>query len=133
MTPEGFVSIPGAQGFAATLQSLERACAARGITVFARIDHARAAGEAGLALRPTEVWILGNARAGTPLMAEHPRLAIDLPLRILIWQDDDGAVNLGYNDPGWIVQRHTGAPLPQVKAMQTALSEILRDAADEKT
>jgi uncharacterized protein (DUF302 family) len=134
MVPEGFNSVESSHRFRATRERLERACVAHGMTVFARIDHSSAAAGAGLSLRPTEVFLLGNARAGTPLMSAFPHLAIDLPLRILIWEDEDGRASLGYNEPDWIVRRQTNDPglQPQIEAMRTTLSEILADVAGSK-
>lgn len=130
MAAVGFISIFSSRNFDATRHLLERACAAHGMTIFARIDHASAAADAGLQIRPTEVLMIGNACSGTPLMAKFPCIAIDLPLRILIWEDDGGYVHLGYNDPEWIVRRQTDDAdlIPRIEAMRTALSDILADA-----
>jgi uncharacterized protein (DUF302 family) len=76
------------------------------MTVMARIDHAAAAAKAGLALRPTEVLIFGNAKAGTPLMQAVQTLGIDLPLRALVWEDEAGRVWLTYNDPASLARCH---------------------------
>ncbi len=96
------------------------------MTVFARIDHAAAAKAEGLSLRPTELLIFGNARAGTPLMQAAQTTGIDLPLRALIWLDADGTTWLGYNDPDWFAARH-GAVTQSASVlhvMQAALSDI---------
>src|SRR5262249_10428492 len=79
---------------------------AKGMTVFARIDHAAGAAGVGLPLRPTEVLIFGNAKAGTLLMQEAQTVGIDLPLRVLVWQDQTGSTWLSYSDPSWIAKRH---------------------------
>ena len=76
------------------------------MNVFARIDHAAAAAEVGLTLRPTELIIFGNARGGTPLMQPNQTVGIDLPLKALVWQDAAGKTWISYNEPRWIVQRH---------------------------
>jgi uncharacterized protein (DUF302 family) len=78
----------------------------RTIQLFARIDHAGNAAQVGLALRPTELLIFGNARAGTPLMQLQQTTAIDLPLKVLVWQDEHGQTWLSYNQPTWIAARH---------------------------
>ena len=78
----------------------------RGMTVMARIDHGAAAAKVGLELRPTEVVFFGNPSAGTPLMQAAQTMAIDLPLRALVWQDAEGRTWLAYNDPEWLAQRH---------------------------
>jgi uncharacterized protein (DUF302 family) len=97
--------LASAHGPGATMDREVAAAGARGMTVFARIDHAAGAAAAGLALPPTEVVLLGNARAGTPLMREARKLAIDLPLKLLVWQDEDGTW-LAYDEPRWLAARH---------------------------
>ncbi len=81
------------------MDRLEVEIKAKGLTVFARIDHAAGAAQVGLALRPTEVLIFGNARGGTPLMQSSQTAGIDLPLKCLVWQDEAGKTWLSYNDP----------------------------------
>jgi uncharacterized protein (DUF302 family) len=103
---EGLRVLPSLHGPTETLERLEAAVTRHGMAVFARIDHGAAADKAGLELRPTVVLLFGNPRAGTPSMQRTPTLAIDLPLRMLIWQDDTGATWLAYNDPGWLFRRH---------------------------
>jgi len=78
----------------------------RGISVFARIDFSGDAGRAGLAMRPEQMLIFGNPRAGTPLMVAEPLVALDLPLKALVWEDDRGQVWLAYNDPAYVLKRH---------------------------
>lgn len=104
MTTEGLISLPSARPVAELIQRLEAALAAKGITVFARIDHAAGAAAAGMALRPTCVLIFGNPRAGTPLMQAQQPIGLDLPLRILAWQDAEGRNWLSYHDLGWLVR-----------------------------
>jgi uncharacterized protein (DUF302 family) len=89
-----------------TMNRLEAAVKAKGLTVFARIDHAAGAAEVGLSLRPTEILIFGNARGGTPLMQAAQTIGIDLPLKALVWQDASGSTWLSYNDPSWLAKRH---------------------------
>jgi len=102
---------------------------ARGIRVFARIDHAAGATEAGLSLRPTELLIFGNANAGTPLMQSIQSIGIDLPLKALVWQDSHGATWLSYNDPAWLAARH-GVPADMaVPGNMSALLAALAKAA----
>ena len=88
------------------MNRLEAAVSAKGLAVFARIDHAAGAAAAGLSLRPTDLLIFGNARGGTPLMQANQSIGIDLPLKVLVWQDASGATWLSYNDPRWLAQRH---------------------------
>ncbi|HEV3045410.1 MAG TPA: DUF302 domain-containing protein [Roseiarcus sp.] len=112
------------------MDRLIAAIAARGMSVIARIDHAGAAAKAGLALRPTEVVIFGNPKAGTGLMQMAQTMGIDLPLKALIWQDDAGTIQLSYNDPRWLAQRHgLGAAADKtLAAMADALAALAREA-----
>lgn len=103
---DGIKTWVSASGPKDTMDRLEAAVRAKKMTVFARIDHAAGAAEAGLALRPTELLIFGNARAGTPLMQDRQTIGIDLPLKALVWEDASGRTWLSYNDPPWIVARH---------------------------
>ena len=89
------------------MNRFEAAVRAKGMTVFARIDHAAGAAAAGLSLRPTDLLIFGNARGGTPLMQANQTIGIDLPLKVLVWQDASGDTWLSYNDPGWLSKRHS--------------------------
>jgi uncharacterized protein (DUF302 family) len=89
-----------------TIDRLEAEVKAKGMTVFARVDHAAGAAAAGLPLRPTEVLIFGNAKGGTPLMQAAQTIGIDLPLKALVWQDASGTTWLSYNDPVWLAKRH---------------------------
>jgi uncharacterized protein (DUF302 family) len=105
---DGMKTVASAFGPKDTMDRLEAAVRAKGMTVFARIDHAAGAAEVGLSLRPTELLIFGNARAGTPLMLAKQTIGIDLPLKALVWQDASGKTWLSYNDPPWMVSRHGG-------------------------
>jgi uncharacterized protein (DUF302 family) len=89
-----------------TLARLETIVRAKGLTILARIDHSGDAAKAGLKMQPTKLLIFGNAKAGTPLMITSPSVAIDLPLKALVWQDDDGKVWLSYNSPDYLKERH---------------------------
>lgn len=106
MAAEGLTTIPSSFGPQDTMNRLEAAVKTKGMTVFARIDHAAAASAVGLSLRPTEVLIFGNAKAGTPLMQSVQTVGIDLPLKALVWQDISGDTWLSYNDPAWLAERH---------------------------
>jgi len=88
------------------MDRVEAQIQARGLNVFARINHAVGAAEVGLPLAPTDLIIFGNARGGTPLMQSVQTVGIDLPLKILVWQDAANNTWLSYNEPRWIAQRH---------------------------
>jgi uncharacterized protein (DUF302 family) len=111
MDDTGLVTIESAHSAADTLSRLETVLKTKGIQIFARIDHARAAAAAGLELRPTVVLIFGDPHAGTALMQADQRVGLDLPLKALIWEDAGGHAFVTYNDPRWIAGRHglTGA------------------------
>jgi uncharacterized protein (DUF302 family) len=114
-----------------TMDRLEAEIRAKGMKVFARIDHAAGAAEVGLTLAPTELIIFGNARGGTPLMQASQTAGIDLPLKALVWQDAAGKTWLSYNEPRWIAQRHSVANAEQVVSkLAAALSALARTAAD---
>jgi uncharacterized protein (DUF302 family) len=98
--------------------------------VFARVDHAAGAAAVGMTLRPTEVVLFGNARGGTPLMAEQQTAGIDLPLKFLVWQDEAGKTWLSYNEPDWIAHRHgLGAASDAPRHAMTGLLAALAKAA----
>jgi uncharacterized protein (DUF302 family) len=106
MAADGLTTIRSSFGAQDTMNRLETAVKAKGMTVFARIDHAAGATAVGLPLRPTEVLIFGNAKGGTPLMQSVQTIGIDLPLKVLVWQDAAGDAWLSYNDPDWLARRH---------------------------
>ena len=127
---EGLTTIPSSFDPKETMDRLEAEVVAKGMKVFARIDHAAGAAEVGLTLRPTELIIFGNARGGTPLMQSVQTAGIDLPLKALVWQDAAGKTWLSYNEPSWIVQRQgLGVRAEIVDNMTAALSAISRKAA----
>jgi uncharacterized protein (DUF302 family) len=106
MTENGLITLPSTHRAKETMDRLAAEVKAKGLTVFARIDHAAGAKEAGMALRPTELLVFGNARGGTPLMQANQTTGIDLPLKALVWEDAGGKVWLSYNEPSWLAQRH---------------------------
>jgi len=133
LSPLKLTTIPSSVGPKETMDRLEAEVRAKGMTVFARIDHAAGAAEAGLELRPTELIIFGNARGGTPLMQASQTAGIDLPLKALVWQDAAGKTWLSYNEPSWIAQRHSVANAEQVvKNLAAALRAISTKAANAK-
>jgi uncharacterized protein (DUF302 family) len=110
MSDNGLTTLPSIHGAKETMDRLEADVKAKGLTVFARVDHAAGAKEAGMQLRPTELLIFGNAKGGTPLMQALQTTGIDLPLKALVWEDANGKVWLSYNDAAWIAQRHASLP-----------------------
>jgi uncharacterized protein (DUF302 family) len=129
---EGLTSVVSNFGPKETLDRLEGEIRAKGLNVFARIDHAAGAAEAGLELRPTNLIIFGNARGGTPLMQASQTAGIDLPLKVLVWQDTAGKTWLSYNDPSWIAQRHhLGVKAEVIDKLSAALSDISARTANE--
>ena len=130
MRADGLVRVSSALEPGETMNRLEKAILDRGLTVFARIDHAAGAKEAGLTLRPTEVLIFGNAKGGTPLMQALQTTGIDLPLKALVWEDANGKVWLSYNEPAWIAQRHgDAASVAEVTARLAGLLAALAKGA----
>src|SRR3984893_1795436 len=130
MAAQGLTTIPSGYGPQDTMNRLEAAVKAKGMTVFARIDHAAGATGAGLSLRPTEVLIFGNAKAGTPLMQSVQTIGLDLPLQALVWQDASGKTWLSYNDPAWLAKRHglSGETEAVVNIMAGALEAVAKAA-----
>ena len=129
-TTEGLTSIQSGFGQKATMDRLVAQIQTRGLNVFARVDHAAGAAEVGLALRPTELIIFGNARGGTPLMQSVQTVGIDLPLKALVWEDAAGKTWISYNEPGWIAQRHgIAGAVSTIDNMADLLSAIAGKAA----
>lgn len=89
-----------------TLDRLQKTLASKGIHLFALVDHSGEAEKAGLAMPPTKLLIFGNPAAGTPVMLAAPTAALDLPLKILVWQDPADAIQISWNNPAWLQQRH---------------------------
>jgi uncharacterized protein (DUF302 family) len=130
MAAQGLTTLRSSYGPKDTMNRLEAEVRAKGMTVFARIDHAAGAIAVGLSLRPTEVLIFGNAKAGTPLMQSVQIIGIDLPLKALVWQDSSGDTWLSYNDPAWLAQRHGlgGETEAAIGAMTAALDAVAKAA-----
>ena len=121
---DGLIAIKSPHSAAITMNRLEDIVKQRGLTVFARIDHAAGAAKVGKTLRPTEVLIFGNPQGGTPLMECAQSAGIDLPLKALVWEDASAQVWLGYNDPAYLAQRHGAAQCPVVENLTKALSSL---------
>lgn len=122
---DGLVRKQSPHDVATTMDRLESALTERGITVVARIDHAKAATGAGMELPPTELLVFGNPKLGTPLMQTEPEMAIDLPMKVIAWQDGDGQTWLAYTDPAYIKARHGVEDRDEIFATMTgALGKI---------
>lgn len=102
----GVIQLPSHHSVGATLDRLEALLKERGILVFARIDFSGDAARAGLTMRPEQMLIFGNPKAGTALMLAAPAAGLDLPLKMLAWEAADGGVWVAYNDPHYVVQRY---------------------------
>ncbi len=128
---QGLTSIRSSFDPKETMDRLEAEICAKGMRVFARVDHAAGAAEVGLTLAPTELIIFGNARGGTPLMQSVQTVGIDLPLKVLVCQDAKNKTWLSYNEPSWIAQRHGVANAEQVvNNMAAVLSAVARKATN---
>ena len=112
----GLIHLSSKYSVEETLQRLEALVQERSLTIFARIDHSGEAVKVGLSMRPTKLLIFGSPKGGTPLMQTAPSIAIDLPLKALIWEDADGKAWLTYNDPAYLQHRHNVPPelLPNI-------------------
>jgi uncharacterized protein (DUF302 family) len=131
MAEDGLVTVAGNFSVRESLDRLEADLKAKNITVFARIDHAAGAASVAMPLRPTELLIFGNPKAGTPLMQANQTIGIDLPLKILAWQDAGGKVWLTYNDPHWLAGRHRlgSGTEAGIAAVATLLANLVKTAA----
>ncbi len=103
---EGFVSVAGTHSVEDSVEKIQEMLAGKGVKLFAVIDHSGEAASAGLSMLPTKLLIFGNPRGGTPLMTAAPSAAIDLPLKLLVWQDQAGQVWISYNSPEYLGRRH---------------------------
>jgi uncharacterized protein (DUF302 family) len=112
MNAEGLINLPSPYSVAETADKLQNFLVAKGMKIFARIDQAAEAVTVGMTLRPTILLLFGSPKAGTPLMDQFPSLAIDLPLKALIWESSDKKVFLSYTSPGYLQQRHHLPTLP---------------------
>jgi uncharacterized protein (DUF302 family) len=128
---EGLVTVERRFTVSETIDRLAAGAAQAGLLVFARIDHAKGASEAGLELRPTELLIFGNPAGGTPLMLDAQQAGIDLPFKALSWQDENGRVWLAWNDAEWLARRHRlgAASAPAVRAISIGASGLAMNAA----
>jgi len=114
---EGLISVPSADTVANTAGELERLVKARGLNVFTVVDHAAGAVSVGMSLRPAMLIIFGNPKGGTPLMQCAPSMGLDLPLKMLVREDENGRVWIEYNDPAWVAARHHAGACPSVEGV----------------
>ena len=121
---DGLIVVTSPHAASETMNRFEVNAKQRGLNIFARIDHAAGAAKAGKSLRPTEVLIFGNPQGGTPFMECAQSAGIDLPLKVLVWEDAQGQVWLGYNDPAYLAQRHGVPQCPAVGALSKALAGL---------
>jgi uncharacterized protein (DUF302 family) len=123
----GIVSIESPHSVEFTLSRLKAMIATKKLTLFAHIDHAAGARQAGLQMREAHVLIFGHAKAGTPLMIERPLLALDLPLKILVWQDESGKVWASFSTPAFLAERHAIPPelLKNISGVEPLIKEAL--------
>ena len=117
-SPPGVITMPSAYSVAETLDRLEAIVRQKGLTVFLRLDQQVEAKQAGLALRPTQLLLFGSSAAGTLVMQAFPHSALDLPLKALAWEDDEGQTWVSYNDPSYLQQRYqlTDALIQKISA-----------------
>jgi uncharacterized protein (DUF302 family) len=111
-----------------TIARLQSMLTSKGVTIFALVDHSGEAAKAGLTMRPTKLLIFGSPKAGTPLMVASPSIAIDLPLKLLVWEDEKGAVWISYNSVEYLRARHH---LPQDLTRNIAIVSALAEKAAE--
>jgi len=118
----GIVSAPSSHSVDQTVEKLKAMLRAKGVALFALIDHSGEAAKAGIEMRPTKLLIFGNPQAGTPVMLAAPSSAIDLPLKILVWEDRESKVWISYNSPQYLQNRHG---IPPDLMQNIAVAEML--------
>ncbi|MBV8461345.1 MAG: DUF302 domain-containing protein [Candidatus Eremiobacteraeota bacterium] len=124
----GIINVPSNHSVDETVERINNILQTKGITLFALIDHSGEAEKVGMKMRPTKLLIFGSPKAGTPLMLAAPSAAIDLPLKILVWEDAGGKVWLSYNSPEYLQHRHG---LPQDLVQNIAVVGVLAAKAAE--
>jgi uncharacterized protein (DUF302 family) len=124
----GLINVPGNHSVDETVEKLKAVLQSKGIAIFALIDHSGEATKAGMKMRPTKLLIFGNPKAGTPVMLAEPSSAIDLPLKILIWEDAQGKAWVTYNSPAYLQERHN---IPVELLPNVSVIEALAKSAAE--
>jgi uncharacterized protein (DUF302 family) len=127
-TDNGIINKPSNHSVNETVEKLKGILLAKGVALFALVDHSGEAEKVGMKMRPTKLLIFGSPKAGTPLMLAVPSIAIDLPLKILVWEDAQGKVWVSYNSPAYLQQRHG---LPEELLQNIAVVETLATKAGE--
>ena len=125
----GIVDVPSNHSVDETVDRVKSLLLSKGVTLFALIDHSGEAAKVGMKMPPTKLLIFGSPKAGTPLMLAAPSIAIDLPLKILVWEDTQGKVWLSYNSPEYLAERHD---LPQDLVQNIAIVATLAAKAGEQ-
>ena len=125
---KGIIDTPSNHSVDQTVERLKGILQAKGVSLFALVDHSGEAEKVGMKMPPTKLLIFGNSKAGTPLMLAAPSIAIDLPLKILVWEDASGKVWVSYNDPEFLARRHR---LPQDLVKGLAAVEAVATQAAE--
>jgi uncharacterized protein (DUF302 family) len=128
MSSNGLITLASSFSARETMDRLIAAVTAAGLHIFARIDHAANATQVGMELRPTELLIFGNPRGGTPLMQDRQTAGIDLPVKALVWEDEEGKVWLTYNEAKWLARRHElgASSKDAVEAIEEGLAKLAR-------
>ena len=125
---KGIIDRPSNHSVDQTVDRLKTILQSKGVTLFALVDHSGEAEKVGMKMRPTKLLIFGSPKAGTPLMLATPSIAIDLPLKILVWEDSQGRVWISYNSPEYLRDRHS---LPEELLPNIAVVETLVAKAGE--
>jgi uncharacterized protein (DUF302 family) len=128
MINNGIVNLPSHHSVDETVERVKELLQTKGITLFAVIDHSGEAEKVGMKMPPTKLLIFGSPKGGTPLMLAAPSIAIDLPLKILVWQDKEGKVWVSYNSPDYLASRH-GLP-PQLEQNIAVVGVLAANAAE---
>ncbi|ESX82451.1 DUF302 domain-containing protein [Mesorhizobium sp. M0027] len=131
MAKNGLITVQSSFGVAETIDRLVETVERAGLLVFARIDHAAGARNVETSLRPTQLLIFGNPKGGTPLMQDRQLAGIDLPVKALAWEDEQGKVWLSYNDAHWLAERHGlgDASRNAVAAIAAGMDKVIAAAA----
>jgi len=128
---DGLITVKSPFSPKETMDRLENLLQQKGMTIFARVDHAAGAKKVGKTLRPSELLIFGNPQGGTPFMECAQTVGIDLPLKALVWEDATGQVWLGYNDPAFLAARHGVAQCPVVAKLQKAMAGFAQETVGD--